>query len=74
MSPRLPEPVVVVTARGLCQQAIFDTSYTYTIGQTPGLAPAPGEEGRPLYVGFFTSTIFYDPERQEWVWYSRRVL
>ena len=37
-APRLAEPVVVVTARGLCLQAIFDTSYTYTIGRLLGQA------------------------------------
>lgn len=30
---RLQQPVVIVTARGLCKESLFDTTYTYTIGE-----------------------------------------
>ena len=51
-------PVVKVRVRGLCSLTKFDTEYTYTIGP----------EGKPLYMGYYTSTIFYSTEEQSWLW------
>ena len=55
---RVGAPVVKVRVRGLCPLSKFDTEYTYTIG--------PG--GKPFYIGYYTSTIFYSSEEQAWLW------
>ena len=55
---KVDAPVVTVRVRGLCSLSKFDTEYTYTIGP----------EGKPLYMGYYTSTIFYSTEKQSWLW------
>ena len=48
--------------RGLCSLALFDRDYTYLIGK----------DGRPMYLGYRSSVIFYDQEASAWVWYDRK--
>ena len=55
---RIDAPVIRVRVRGLCPLTKFDTEYTYTISG----------EGKPLYMGYYTSTIFFSTEKQSWLW------
>jgi hypothetical protein len=59
---RVPATVLKMKVRGLCSLAWFDREYTYTVGR----------EGRPTYIGYFTSIIYYDREELQWVWYDRK--
>jgi hypothetical protein len=55
-------PARKVWVRGLCPFSLFDRTYTYTID----------EDGRPMYLGYHSSVIFYDEARPGWVWYDRK--
>jgi hypothetical protein len=59
---RVTGPAVRVTVRGLCDLALFDRHYTYTIGSG----------GRPMYVGSHSSLITYDPTGRQWAWTDRK--
>ena len=48
--------------RGLCSLSLFDRDYTYLIGK----------DGRPMYLGYRSSVIFYDRDASAWVWYDRK--
>ena len=58
---RIDAPVLKVRVRGLCPLTKFDTEYTYTISG----------EGKPLYLGYYTSTISYNTEEQSWLWVTK---
>jgi hypothetical protein len=55
-------PARKVWVRGLCPLSLFDRTYTYTID----------EDGKPMYLGYHSSVIFYDEARPGWVWYDRK--
>ena len=48
--------------RGLCSLSLFDRDYTYVINK----------DGRPMYLGYRSSVIFYDQDGGSWVWYDRK--
>ena len=58
----IPTTPAVVQVRGLCQDSDYDTSYVYSIS----------EDGRSMYVGFYSSAIWYDYEKKQWVWIDRK--
>ena len=58
----VPTPTRKMHVRGLCSASLFDRDYTYVIN----------ENGKPMFLGYRSSVIFYDEDVLGWVWYDRK--
>ena len=59
----IPAEARILRVRGLCADSTYDTLYMYTIG----------DDGKPMYVGLSTSTIWYDFDKETWMWVNRKL-
>ena len=57
----LPSPVININIRGLCSESLFNTKYSLTIDN----------QGSVLYVGHFSSVLYFDREQEQWEWYDQ---
>ena len=58
----IPRAARRLQIRGLCKKSIFDTSYIYTVS----------DDGKPMYVGKSSSAIWFNSEKQHWIWVDRK--
>ena len=58
----VPTPTRKMHVRGLCSASLFDRDYTYVIN----------ENGKPMFLGYRSSVIFYDEDVLGWVWFDRK--
>ena len=58
----LPSPVININIRGLCKESLFNTKYTMTIN----------DKGQVVYVGLFSSVLFFNKEQEQWEWYDQK--
>ena len=58
----LPSPVININIRGLCQESLFNTKYTMTVN----------EQGRVVYVGLYSSVLYFNTEQEQWEWYDQK--
>ena len=57
----LASPVININIRGLCSESLFNTKYSLTIDN----------QGNVLYVGHFSSVLYFDREKEQWEWYDQ---
>lgn len=62
MSTFMSSRTLVIRLRGLCKATFYDRSYTYSFT----------DKGEPIYIGERNSFIWFDVEREWWVWVSKR--